>query len=60
MLAGCNGNCRFVTPKYDGDEDRSVCVNVDRNEVLVAVGSTMANGGGEVHAHTVPKPNLQT
>lgn len=60
VLAGCNGNCCFVAPKYDGNEDRSVRVNVGRNEVLIMVGSITTNRGRKVHAHTAPKPSPQT
>jgi hypothetical protein len=34
MLTSCDGSCRFVASKYDGDKDRSVCINILRNKVL--------------------------
>ena len=34
MLAGCNRDGRFIAPKDDRDESSSVCVNIDRDEVL--------------------------
>jgi len=34
MLTGCNGDCGLVAPEYDGNEKCTVCISVDRNEVL--------------------------
>lgn len=34
VLTGRNRSCRFIGPKYDRDEHRSVCISINRNEVL--------------------------
>ena len=35
LLAGCDRNSHFVAPKYDGDEESTMCVWIHRNEVLL-------------------------
>ena len=34
VLAGCDRNSCFVTSKYDGDEDCTMCVDIYSNKVL--------------------------
>jgi len=39
LLASCNRNCRFVAPKYYRNEDCSVRVNINGNQILFVMGS---------------------
>lgn len=34
VLAGCNGNGCFVAPEYDRNEDGSMCIWIEGNNIL--------------------------
>ena len=60
MLAGYDRDSRLITPKNDGDEDGSVCIDIYRNKVLFVGELASANILCEVHLHTGPKPSRLT
>lgn len=40
-VAGCNGDGRFVTPKYDWNKQRTVRIGILRNNILENISATM-------------------
>ena len=60
MLASCNGNGRFVTSEYDGDEECSMGIDVNSNQVLYAVRLANVGALGETHLHIVSRPSHPT
>ena len=51
VLSSCDRNSCFITPEYHGNEDCSMCVDINRDEILSMVGSAAANVTESVRTH---------
>ena len=60
VLTGCNGDGCFVASKYDGDEEGTMRVNVDRDSVLFMEKSACVDDLYEAHLRTASRTSPLT